>query len=434
MSLETLKVASGGRYLQTESGRPFFYLGDTAWELFHRATREETDELLRDRSAKGFNVVQIVALPEFDGLRAKNAYGDLPFEGGDTSKPVEAYWSHVDWVVRRANELGIYVGLLPTWGDKWNKAWGVGPEIFTPENASAYGEWIGRRYGDAGVLWIMGGDRPIADERHLSTVRSMAEGVKHGSGGRQLVTFHPPGGASSSTFVNCESWLDFHMQQTGHSRSRESWLFHERDWALFPRRPFVNGEPPYEAHPCDFNSGDEGWLDHNDVRREFYWAFCGGAAGFAYGCHAVWQFYDSRYEPLNLPRTTWRESLSLPGSFQMTHGLKLALSRPFFEREPASGIVKSPSIWGPRAVRACKGSDGSWTVIYAPENQRVSLHPGALAAPLLRVSYFNPRSGETVSGGDFDQREGGFLQAPYDSSGRDWAILLDDPAKGYPIP
>ena len=40
---------------------------------------------------------------------------------------------------RKANSLGLYVGLLPTWGDKWNKKWGVGPEIFTPANAEAYG-------------------------------------------------------------------------------------------------------------------------------------------------------------------------------------------------------------------------------------------------------------------------------------------------------
>ncbi|NOT62986.1 MAG: DUF4038 domain-containing protein, partial [Acidobacteria bacterium] len=35
-----LKVAANHRYLQYEDGRPFFYLGDTAWELFHRLNRE----------------------------------------------------------------------------------------------------------------------------------------------------------------------------------------------------------------------------------------------------------------------------------------------------------------------------------------------------------------------------------------------------------
>ncbi len=433
MPLELLKAAPGGRYLQTEPGRPFFYLGETAWELFHRATREDAEMLLRDRAAKGFNVVQAVALAELDGLRSPNAYGHLPFEEADPSRPVEAYWSHVDWIVRKANEFGLYVGLLPAWGDKWNKAWGAGPEIFSPENARAYGEWIGGRYRDASVIWILGGDRAVENERQLATLRGMAEGIK-AAAGQQLVSFHPPGCRSSSAFVASEPWLDFHMEQTGHSRERESWRFYEHDWALFPRRPFVNAEPPYEAHPNNFKGGDEGWLDHNDVRRELYWAICGGAAGFTYGCHAIWQLCDEAREPVNGPRASWRDSLSLPGSSQLKHALKLLLSRPFFEREPASWIVASPACCGAQAVRACRSLDGSWALIYAPEGQRISLRPDALSSARASVSYFNPRTGESFAGGEIELAKGRFLQPPFDSAGRDWAVLLDDPAKGYPTP
>jgi hypothetical protein len=34
--LPKLKISENKRFLVTESGEPFFYLGDTAWELFHR--------------------------------------------------------------------------------------------------------------------------------------------------------------------------------------------------------------------------------------------------------------------------------------------------------------------------------------------------------------------------------------------------------------
>ena len=57
----------GGRYLQYADGRPFFYLGDTAWELFHRTTREEARLYLEDRARKGFTVIQAVCLAERDG-------------------------------------------------------------------------------------------------------------------------------------------------------------------------------------------------------------------------------------------------------------------------------------------------------------------------------------------------------------------------------
>ena len=41
--MQRLRVSDNRRYLVYEDGRPFFYLGDTAWELFHRLDREEAE-------------------------------------------------------------------------------------------------------------------------------------------------------------------------------------------------------------------------------------------------------------------------------------------------------------------------------------------------------------------------------------------------------
>jgi hypothetical protein len=62
-------VSTNGRYLQTKEGQPFFWLGDTGWELFHRLKREEIVKLLSARKNQGFNVIQAVALAEFNGIR-----------------------------------------------------------------------------------------------------------------------------------------------------------------------------------------------------------------------------------------------------------------------------------------------------------------------------------------------------------------------------
>ena len=159
--LPRLKVSDNKRFLVTADGKPFFWLGDTAWELFHRLNREDAEKYLKNRAERRFTVVQAVVLAELDGLNDPNAYGERPLVDNDPARPNEAYFAHVDWIVKRANALGIYVGMLPTWGDKWNKKWGVGPEIFTAANAEAYGAWLGRRYKDAGIIWILGGDRPV---------------------------------------------------------------------------------------------------------------------------------------------------------------------------------------------------------------------------------------------------------------------------------
>ena len=36
---QKLRVALDHRHLVLDNGKPFFYLGDTAWELFHRLDR-----------------------------------------------------------------------------------------------------------------------------------------------------------------------------------------------------------------------------------------------------------------------------------------------------------------------------------------------------------------------------------------------------------
>ena len=62
-----LKVSENKRFLVFEDGIPFYYLGDTGWELFHRLNKGETEKYLENRRAKGFTVIQAVALSELGG-------------------------------------------------------------------------------------------------------------------------------------------------------------------------------------------------------------------------------------------------------------------------------------------------------------------------------------------------------------------------------
>ena len=50
--MKNLKVHPGGRFLETEDGAPFFWLGDTAWELFHALTREEAEAIVATYSCR----------------------------------------------------------------------------------------------------------------------------------------------------------------------------------------------------------------------------------------------------------------------------------------------------------------------------------------------------------------------------------------------
>ena len=139
-------VSSNKRYL-LKDGKPFFWLGDTGWELFHRLNKTETEKYLKRRSEQGFTVIQAVVLAEMDGLHTPNANGDNPLIDDDPTRPNEKYFLHIDTVIDMAANYNINIALLPTWGDKvFKDKWGTGPEIFNEQNAVVYAQWLAHRY------------------------------------------------------------------------------------------------------------------------------------------------------------------------------------------------------------------------------------------------------------------------------------------------
>lgn len=396
---ETLQISPNGRYLQRVDSKPFFYLADTAWELFHRLTREEAEVYLADRAQKGFTVVQAVALAELDGLRIPAvANGELPLFDQDPTHPNARFFEHVDWVLDRAEAHGLVTGFLPTWGDKWNKRHGIGPEIFTPENARVYGEWIGRRYRDRDLVWILGGDRAVETDTHRVIIRAMAEGLAAGDGGTHLKSFHPIGPMTSTQFWPDEPWLDFHMLQSGHKAKYH--LNHvkiEADYALDPVKPCMDGEPCYEGMPMmddAFEPIAGVFFGEIDVRRRLYWALFAGAHGHTYGAGSIWQMWDKGRPALFRPPMTWREALQLPGAAQMQHAKNLLLAMPtYFERIPDQKLIVGDAGERDAHMQATRDAEGRWALVYMPGGATVTLDGSRLKMDKMRARWFDPAQG-----------------------------------------
>ena len=84
------QVSENRRFI-TREGKPFFWLGDTAWELFHRLDEKEAKFYLDKRQEQGFNVIQAVVLAELDGIHSPNANGDVPFTNLETASAREMF-------------------------------------------------------------------------------------------------------------------------------------------------------------------------------------------------------------------------------------------------------------------------------------------------------------------------------------------------------
>ena len=434
-----LKLSENRRFIVHADGTPFFYLGDTAWELFHRLDREQAARYLENRAAKGFTVIQAVALAELNGLTEGNAYGHRPLIDNDPVRPHiqdgpnNDYWDHVDFVVNKAESLGLYIGMLPTWGDKWNKKWGVGPVVFTPENARAYGQWLGRRYRDKPIIWILGGDRPVENDKHKAIIRAMARGVEKGSEGNGLMTYHPSGGQTSSAWFHQDDWLDFNMHQTGH-KDKGSWDSIAKDYHRTPIKPVMDGEPLYEDHPLNFNPMAFGFSADWHIRRLAYWHVFAGAFGHTYGCHNIWQMYAPGRRPVSWAHRYWDESLDLWGASDMTHVRSLMLSRPYVTRIPDQTLIASDNEEGDGRVSATRDQSGCYAMIYTPLGQPVTVDLEKLSGAKIRAWWYDPRHGTAAEIGAFPREGNRTFKPPIHGKGNDWVLVLDDTARVFNAP
>ena len=429
---QKLQVSQNGRFLVTETGKPFFWMADTAWELLHRCDREEIDMYLEKRASQGFNVIQTVVLAELDGLNTPNPYGHIPLNENDPSKPNESYFEHVDYAIDKASKLGLYIALLPTWGDKLNtKSWGIGPEIFNPENARNFGAWIGSRYADReNLIWVIGGDRnPRENSTDKEVWNVMAEGIASGAGGYDdtLMTFHPQPkeNGGSSTWFHKEPWLDFNMHQTGHCADHGTYKHIRHDYDLSPAKPVLDGEPLYEDHPNCFNAKELGFSAAEDIRRIMYWNVFAGAFGQTYGCHDVWQMYEPDREPVNQPLRPWKIALDMPMANQVKHLKSLMLSRPVLTRIPDQTLIMNSQSDDENYVIATRDSKGTYAMIYFPTGKTTRLDLSMLKGDQFDSSWYDPRTGVSFPGPSMRKMTPVDIKPPSSGKGQDWVLVID---------
>lgn len=454
--MEKLRVSKNGRYLETHTGKPFFYLADTAWTIANKLSPKEVNIYFDDRIEKGFNVIQMVLLdPEtknilslYDGTEALEA------ENNPMSIS-EKYWEHMDWIIELANQKRLYITLLPVWGqfitgDNWADE---ESEILIDEhNANEYGQMVGKHYNKYNhIIWCLGGDRhPIHRGRDYRGVwRKMAEGLAEGVLDKKLkwnsdredwkdilITYHPtisddPPCFSSSQYFQNDEWISFHMLQSGHRDNVRSYDQIYQDINRTPRKPVIDGEPNYEDwyFPTpDGGSFHTAW----NVRKRAYWAVFAGAFGHTYGHVSVWRMLadDEKDDTMIY---SWQEALQREGACQMKYLRKLVESVPFEKTIPAQEMLGVADNYLDIRREARVAEDGSFVMVYFTSGGQESIDVSRLQGEHLQYYWISPRDGEMYNdvGMQINQSrhiknnyENIVFRAPTKGKEQDWILII----------
>ncbi|MCI0625268.1 MAG: glycoside hydrolase family 140 protein [Acidobacteria bacterium] len=438
-----LAISPNKRYLVNQNGEPFLYLADTAWTLFRRLDRDEVEEYLQNRAAKGFTVVQAYL---FRGLGVPNRYGEVTFIDRDPTKPNEAWFKNVDYVVNRANELGLVMGIVASKGDHVKqRQWPVSEVVFNETNAFTFGKFVGNRYRNNAVIWYLGGDTVPAETRAVWI--AMARGLKEGSQGLHLVSYHGPGPApgpkdySSSFWFHNEDWLDFNVIQSGHKWGAPNYEFVAHDYSLTPVKPTIDMEARYENHLADKEKGRR--IDGHQVRQAAYWNLLAGAAGHGYGCNDIFQFYDPASPPdkkdYTFPFNTWlgtvhwRQAMDLPGAKSIRILRKLFESRPWHRLVPDNSLIAAGQGEGENHVQAAIAADASFAIAYLPFGNPISIRLDRLSGPKVKAQWYDPREGTWIPIGQYSNTGIREFVPPSNGKQNDWVLVLEDMGKNYPL-
>lgn len=428
-AMRKLQVSPDGHFFQDETGAPFFYLADTAWLLFNKLKLEEVRRLFEDRKAKGFNAIQAVIFRDLFEPNSPNVYGVRPFESEEDMWAVNLnpkWMDHVRKVVEMAREMELYLGLLPTWGDKWNEhSNSAGPVILDAHSAREYGRYLSDSLQEyENILWLLGGDSPIQSQAHADIVHAMAAGTRSGGSADRLMTFHSCHDAASEIFHAAE-WLDFNCFQSGHAHPNiEDYLQVERQYRIRPYKPCLNSEANFEACPMFVMQGEkdsppyEPLFSDYDVRKCLYRSVLAGGAGFVYGCEPIRQLYrkgDRVHVFARYDMPEWTDVLDAPGAGQMRILPDILKSRAYFTRVPAQelllpltrfiGVAMNYEVPGndhPAAhIRVASCTLGGYVMAYCPVRQLIQLDTSGMDAKRLRVTLYDPATGDCEAHYDY---------------------------------
>ncbi|MCU0916522.1 MAG: DUF4038 domain-containing protein, partial [Planctomycetes bacterium] len=200
-----------------------------------------------------------------------------------------------------------------------------------------------------------------------------------------------------------------------------------------PAKPTLDAEVAYEnSLSLRKEEPQDRRITPWEVRKAAYWAVFAGGFGHTYGHRSFIQWTRQGENTGRGGDVPWYEMLEAPAANQMRHLRALMESRPFLCRVPDQGLLVGDAGKGDEHIQATRG-DG-YAFIYAPTGRKFTVKLAGISQAKVKSSWFDPRTGQTTSAGEFESQEPREFVPPSSGPDHDWVLVLDDARQARSVP
>jgi Protein of unknown function (DUF4038)/Putative collagen-binding domain of a collagenase len=431
-----LKISSADpRILVDQNNMPFLMVGDSPHSLLVNLSSADAAYYLADRAARGFNSLWVELLcVKYTGGRpdASMLDGAKPFTKTipgtpyyDLIAPNEAYFAHVDEIIRMAGKDGIEILLDPL-----DPAGLIHTALANgPTRCRAYGRYLGKRYKDfPNIIWMSGNDfetwKVPTDDAVMTAI---ARGIKD-EDPNHLQTIELNYQASCST--DDPKWariVNLNFAYTYYATYAEVLRCYNQS----ARIPVFMGEANYEY---DREQDEDGGTPHV-LRMQEYWSMLSGVTGQLYGNRYTWMFNSG-----------WKSHLDSPGVIQLRYMQDLFKARKWYELAPDQkhafvtagygrfistgppATATTPRFADNNYVTAAMTPDGTLGMAYLPQGGTITVAMSKLQKGIT-ARWFDPAEGvfQAIAGSPFsNQGTRQFTTPGKNAAGApDWVLVLE---------
>ena len=431
-----LKASADGRYLVDQDSTPFLMVGDSPHSLIVNLSDADAAAYILNRATNGFNALlaQLYCV-SYTGGRSDGSMldGTVPFTGTisggyyDLTKPNEAYFAHVDFIVNTAANNGIVMVLDPFDA-------GGGYAAATANGASAcrfYGQFLGNRYkNNPNIIWSSGNDYDISMWSDLATdsaMTSIALGIRDNDPNHlQTCEF---GGLTIQFDSLCDTnwWPIMGLNAVyvyGPTYAGDLYAYGRTNFI-----PIFNTEGHYEYEGNGYPSSNSEEGTALVLRKQEYWNLLSGCSGQLYGNHYTWTFASG-----------WQSYLNSAGVAQLQHVTALFQPRQWWKLVPDTNHVVLTAGYGYYEsdntglistndyVTCAASADGTLAMAYDPAGYTLTVDLSKFSGSVTS-RWYDPVAGTftAISGSPFANSGNRSFATPGNNSGgnADWVLVLE---------